>query len=315
MRKTCCIYLITSPSKKMYVGQTINYETRIRHYRWEVCVGQPYLYNSIKKHGWEKHICEIIHICEPSELNDLEIFYIDFYKTFNTKHGMNLKSGGAQGGACSDVTKKKIGDKNRGKFVSAETRARNSVASSGENNPMWGKHHRPDSIELISKKLTNHPSLTKKRSEKTRKKMKSSFRAQRGKTVYQFDLKMNLISTFTCVAEAAELTNLSRSGIKDCVRCAQETAYGFYWSYDIKFTPSQIPIRKCAFCENEFERKINNKKKFCSKKCLHNFFVEKYKYINADKRKKYNKDYERKNRIILNEKRKIRYKEKKLHEN
>lgn len=94
MNKICGIYKITSPSGKIYVGQSINIHKRFLKYNSKNCKSQPRLYRSINKYGWVKHETEIICICEKYELNKFEIFYINLFNCFNTKHGLNLTQGG-----------------------------------------------------------------------------------------------------------------------------------------------------------------------------------------------------------------------------
>lgn len=93
MKNICCIYKITSPSNKIYIGQTKNMYKRMQKYKYK-CFDQPRIYNSLKKYGWENHIFDIIEICNKSELNEREKYYIHLYDTFNTDHGMNLTDGG-----------------------------------------------------------------------------------------------------------------------------------------------------------------------------------------------------------------------------
>lgn len=54
------------------------------------------------------------------------------------------------GKMLSDITKEKISAANKGRYVSAETRAKLSTVSKGENNPMYGKHHTKETKEKIS---------------------------------------------------------------------------------------------------------------------------------------------------------------------
>ena len=96
------IYKITSPSKKIYIGQSIDIEYRKTDYSKLKCKRQPKLYCSLKKYGWEKHKFEIIHECLTGQLNELEKYYIDLFQTFNSKHGMNLRDGGGSHGRHSD---------------------------------------------------------------------------------------------------------------------------------------------------------------------------------------------------------------------
>jgi len=84
------IYKITSPSKRVYIGQSINIESRIKQYSKLKCVGQKKLYNSFLKHGFDKHTIVILEFCEISELNDKERYYQDLYSSTN-KNGLNLR--------------------------------------------------------------------------------------------------------------------------------------------------------------------------------------------------------------------------------
>lgn len=108
MNKIIGIYKITSPSGKVYIGQSIDCNTRRRWYKNLNCKGQVRLYNSIMKHGWDKHTFEVIHRCDTSELNDLEIYYIDLFQSFNTNNGLNMRPGGDSGRVWSDESKNKL---------------------------------------------------------------------------------------------------------------------------------------------------------------------------------------------------------------
>ena len=122
----CGIYKITSPKMRMYVGQSVDIEKRRGEYnRLMNCKGQLRLYNSLKKYGWKNHKFEIIHLCKESELNKLEIYYIDLLQTFNTFHGLNLTRGGD--GVMKD------------KHHTKESKEKSRQSNSGENNHMLGK--------------------------------------------------------------------------------------------------------------------------------------------------------------------------------
>jgi hypothetical protein len=69
-------------------------ESRIRDYQRNKSYEQGKIYNSIKKYGFEAHTFEVIDLCNPEELDKLEIFYIDVYNTCKTSHGLNLTPGG-----------------------------------------------------------------------------------------------------------------------------------------------------------------------------------------------------------------------------
>jgi group I intron endonuclease len=107
MNKICGIYKITSPTNKIYIGQSVNIYRRINHYVNIMCIDQPKLYHSLVKYGWNAHIFEIIHECEASELNNLEKHYIKIFNSFNTEHGLNLTDGG-EGANVTQETREKI---------------------------------------------------------------------------------------------------------------------------------------------------------------------------------------------------------------
>ncbi len=59
--------------------------------------------------------------CSKEELNNLEIYYIDLYQTFNSKFGLNLESGGSKNKTCSSETRLKLGKVNKGRKMSKES--------------------------------------------------------------------------------------------------------------------------------------------------------------------------------------------------
>lgn len=117
------IYKITSPTKKIYIGQSINIERRFSTYKRNNPINkQPRLYGSFKKHGVDKHKFEIICECEVIELNDKERYYQDLYSAIYKK-GLNCKltTSKDRSGKLSDATKQKISLSNKGKKMSLES--------------------------------------------------------------------------------------------------------------------------------------------------------------------------------------------------
>ena len=51
MNKVCGIYKITSPTNKVYIGQSIDVENRLKRYKYFVSKKQTRLYYSILKYG------------------------------------------------------------------------------------------------------------------------------------------------------------------------------------------------------------------------------------------------------------------------
>lgn len=104
------IYKVESPTGAVNIGQSWNIKDREGSYRRLECKGQRILYNSLLKHGWNKHKFELIHEL-PSDigqeiLDNYEIFYWQQYKDCGFKM-MNIKEPG-RGGKHSVETKKKL---------------------------------------------------------------------------------------------------------------------------------------------------------------------------------------------------------------
>lgn len=82
------IYKITSPSNKIYIGQSINIEKRFIGYKYSKAKKQPILHRSFMKYGIEKHKFEVVCECKKHELYTLEAYYQKLYSA-NSKNGLN----------------------------------------------------------------------------------------------------------------------------------------------------------------------------------------------------------------------------------
>lgn len=140
------IYKITSPSGKIYIGQSINIEKRKKQYEGHHCKKQQKLYASLNKYGFVNHSFEIIEECAEDIINEREEFWINKYDTWNTIHGLNLQSGGLN------------------KRVSEETKLKISFANTG--------NKRPDMVERMKNRIYVCSDATKKIISENRKKMR-----------------------------------------------------------------------------------------------------------------------------------------------
>ena len=97
------IYKITSPSGRIYIGQSWDVNKRFKTYKNLQCKGQTLLYKSLSKYGVENHIFEMIHELpkdvEQSILDTYEILYISQYNSnyIRSGFGLNLTDGGDKG--------------------------------------------------------------------------------------------------------------------------------------------------------------------------------------------------------------------------
>lgn len=91
LNKIIGIYKITSPSKRVYIGQSVDIHKRFRNYNTlHNCKGQFRLYNSFLKYGAINHKFEIIEICNLNRLNIQERYWQDYYDVLSKK-GLNCR--------------------------------------------------------------------------------------------------------------------------------------------------------------------------------------------------------------------------------
>lgn len=141
------IYKITSPTNKVYVGQSVDIERRWLDHK--SCYEKFPLQNSIKKHGFENHIFEILEECEIENLNERERFYQDQFDVLGP-NGLNCKLTQTTdlSGSHSEETKKKIGKANKEKVLSEEIkerklqRLRDTISNKSEEQKLITKENR-----------------------------------------------------------------------------------------------------------------------------------------------------------------------------
>jgi len=196
MQKICGIYKITSPSKKVYIGQSINILQRWNSYKifFNNIKQQQRLYASFLKYGVDKHKFEILQTCNPEQLNELEKYYVDLFQTFNSKHGLNLRDGGGGRGKVSEETKQKISQSKLGKKFTEEhkEKLRHPKKKKNRKTPIYKRKR----YELLSKNTSWNKGLT----------------AQNNESVRQQSEKLKLY--FRLNAEARERSRLGKLGKK-----------------------------------------------------------------------------------------------------
>lgn len=98
------VYIYTFPNNKKYVGQTSRTIKERANYG-EGYRNSPAVYNAIKKYGWENITIETFPCASKQEMDELEKYYIQLYKTNNNNYGYNLTIGGE--GVCK-INRKKV---------------------------------------------------------------------------------------------------------------------------------------------------------------------------------------------------------------
>jgi group I intron endonuclease len=234
------IYKITSPTKRIYIGQSTDIEYRKRWYSRMYASQQPKLYRSINKHGWENHLFEIIEECSIDKLNEREIYWKQYHLNqvngnWNKVLFCNLYDNG--GGPLSETTKKKMSIARIGHKDSEETKLKKSNSFKGRkgsdkqkqavsnwwaNNP---KRPLEYCIKLGKKKSINakpSPSQLRKNPHLTHK---------NNKPVIQLDINNTTINIFISIAEASRQTGIRGDSISACCRGVQKSSGGYIWRY------------------------------------------------------------------------------------
>lgn len=185
-KKICGIYKITSPSGKVYVGESIDIKSRWKEYNRFDCKNQRKLYNSFKKYSVENHIFEILEECIFDELLCKERYWQDFYDVLN-------------GGLNCLLTN--CGDKKQ--VLSKETLIKMAEAQRGEKNHMFGKR----------KEL--NPNYGKSLPEETKKKMrkKKTYKTLHPNSKLILDTQTGVF--FNSIKEASEAYNIVFSTLRN----------------------------------------------------------------------------------------------------
>lgn len=126
MGKICGIYKITSPSNRIYIGQSRSIRQRFNSYKSNQKSNklQIKLFNSFQKYGVENHIFEIVEECSILQLNIRERFWQDFYDCL--KNGLNCIL------TATDTLPR---------ITSDELKLKYRERSLGEKNPFFNKKH------------------------------------------------------------------------------------------------------------------------------------------------------------------------------
>ena len=141
------IYKITSPSGKIYVGQSIDIERRFNTYKnIKSSKNQKRLFNSFSKYGVQLHRFKVIMKCKKEDLNKWERFWQDFYDVLGD-NGLNCV---LQNTSTSPYE------------IAEETRTKLSNKQKGNKNSFYGKKHSKENlIKFKNRMLGNIPKNSK----------------------------------------------------------------------------------------------------------------------------------------------------------
>lgn len=134
--RICGIYLIKSPTGKIYIGQSVNILSRFNGYLKLSKSNKNVirLYRSFKKYGTDKHTFSIIEECSVDFLNERERYWQDFYDVCG-RNGLNCRL---------------TSDNDKPSFISDETRLKMSIAGK---NKVLTKEHKEKLYQASKKRI------------------------------------------------------------------------------------------------------------------------------------------------------------------
>lgn len=179
------IYKITSPSGKVYIGQSKNILIRFNSYKKKDCKRQKFLYRSFVKYGVSNHTFEVIEECSIDLLNELERYWQEYYNVLN--NGLNL---------CLVNTEEK-------KFVHCKE-SKNKISKTHKGKKLSKSH-----IEAICNSRRGKK-LSIEHIEKLNKTSRKHYNYKKSKPI----LNINNGIFYNTIREAAYSLNLNRNTLK-----------------------------------------------------------------------------------------------------
>ena len=234
------IYKITSPSNRVYIGQSINIKNRKESYRRLECKKQPKLYNSFQKYGWKQHKFEIIEECNLEQLNERETYWkqIELSKVNNNWNevlfcGLFDKYGGPK----SELWRKNIG-KGNSKPKSEEFKEKLRQAHLGKKRPSYigekisqSNKGRKKTRTKIRKDVGISKSKEHKQNMSLAKIGKPSTHPK--KPILQYDLQGNFIKEWDSGSQIQKTLNIPHGNIVKCCKGLKKQIGSFIWKYKI----------------------------------------------------------------------------------
>ncbi len=223
------IYKITSPSGRIYIGKTKNFTKRVSSYKSEVKKNKKeiIIHNSIRKYGWDAHTKETIEELPNDMLNEREIYWIAYFRTYwyDNPMGMNMTKGG---------------DGNNGSWMhDTKRREKQAKRFTGAGNPFYGKHHTEEFKAKKSKEVSeynkhNGVKIPDWGVEKGREAVRKPILAYSSKGVF--------LKEYISASEASKDLKVNRTCVNDVLRGKHTHASNFVFRYKTDNYPLKIDV-------------------------------------------------------------------------
>lgn len=215
------IYKITSPSNRIYIGQSVNIEKRFISYKRMYVKNQKQtkLYRSFLKYGFENHSFEVVEECEIINLNESERYWQEYFDCLNI--GLNC--------VLTKTT-------NKSGKVSKETLKKMSEVSKGNKNWLGRKHTQESknkiSLSKIGLKYSDEVNKSKGRKGRVSN-MKGRFSENHPLSIkiLQFDLNDEFIKEWNCLMDVKRELNFHIGNISSCLKGNLKSYKKYKWKY------------------------------------------------------------------------------------
>lgn len=240
------IYKITSPTGRIYIGQSNNSVRRESEYKYlgSGVKSQTKIYRSILKYGWENHIFEVIEECEFEDMNCRERYWQDFYDVLNGGLNCVLVETHTKNKKFSEEVIEKMRKKLTGRRHTVKTKLKMSKAKKGENHPNWGKGLPQKTKDKIrdgnsgkvrseeTKRKISKSKIGKKVSEETKRRMSLSRIGKTTKRIDKLTLEGEYICTYNSLTEAAKDCGGKKAHIPAVAQGRRNSTLGYKWRYN-----------------------------------------------------------------------------------
>ena len=216
---SCGIYKIQNLiNGLLYIGQSINIEERIKKHRYSK--DNTYLHRAIQKYGWKNFSTEIIEQCDSKELNEKQIYWIEYYDSI-TPNGYNMIPGGSNGAGLA-----------KGKQIEQYSLSGQFIKIYPSANQA-GLQNNINTSNIISccNQKRNQAGLFQWKWKNSNKKIVSIEGNYYNDTILQYSLQGQFLKQYQSLEEVCQLFNISKSLLSNVCKGKQLTAVGFQWKY------------------------------------------------------------------------------------
>lgn len=240
-------YIKNLINNKIYIGKSHYIKARLNQHKKSLTnpirnkkQTNRFLYNSVQKYGWdnfETGILEVISIVNENYFYDRELYWMDYYNSYDMRFGYNLRR-----------------DSSTKCFVHDETKTLQSETRQGENNSNYNHRWSDDQKKKMSIRMKDSRKdekiygieYKKKVSENTKKRWQNvELKQQMAKNVslarekkykfLQYDKNMTLIKEWGTIREILEVNpNYKWQNIYAVCNGYKPSIYGYIWKKELK---------------------------------------------------------------------------------